>query len=139
MNKLINAILDILILIAACACIASLINMAGAIRYAHRQSEDPVEKNESQLAYKVRHRAYGEVMSTYYAERLDNLEPQPGMENLYHVAAYAHAAFMSRVYEEKQDQQAARENAQKRENLRSALGDYAFTADEVDEMLQKAP
>ena len=139
MSKRIKIVLNLLIVIAAIVFIVALIDMMGAIRNAHRETEDPVESAERQLAYKVSHRAYGEVMSTYYWKRSDFLEPEPGMEDLYHVAAYAHAAFMSRVYEENRDEQAALDNAGKMERLKKSLGAYAFTADEIDAMIKKGP
>ncbi|MCR5283533.1 MAG: hypothetical protein K6E18_09200 [Lachnospiraceae bacterium] len=139
MNNKIKILLNLMIVIAAIVFLAMLINMNAAIRYAHRDTEDPVESAQRQMAYKVSHRAYGEVVDTYYWKRSDYLEPPEGMEDLYHVAAYAHAAFMSRVYEESKDEQAVRENAEKMERLKKDLGAYAFSADEVDAMIKKAP
>jgi hypothetical protein len=68
-----------------------------------------------------------------------NFEPQDGMEDIYNVAEYAHAAFMSRVYAEKGDDRMSESNALRMEKVRNSLGAYAYTADEVDEVIRNAP
>lgn len=139
MNKAVRVILDIPIVIAGIAFLGMIAVTKDSFRYAGREKEDPVEVERRLFEYELRHRSYGEIMYDYYFERMMRPEPQPGLEDLYHVAEYAHAAFMSRVYAEKGDEQAVASNAAKRSELKSALGDYAYTADEVDEMIRTAP
>ena len=139
MNKALKIILNILITVAALLFFVCLIDMFGSIKYAHREVEDPAERYAGVFEYELKHRAYGEVMSDYYVRRLSSMTPQPGYENLYKVAEYAHTAFMVRVMEEKGDAEKAASLSAKAEGLREALGAYAYTADEVDEMLQNAP
>ena len=115
------------------------INMVGSFKYANREKEDPIETERSVFEYELRHKSYGEVMNTYYVKRMYNFEPQAGMEDIYNVAEYAHAAFMSRVYAEKGDDRMSESNALRMETVRNRLGDYAYTADEVDEVIRNAP
>ncbi len=139
MNKAVKVILNILIAIAGLAFFVLMIDMLGSVKYANREVEDPVESESMVFEYELKHRAYGEIIGGYYADRLSDFEPKPGMENIYNVAEYSHAAFMSRVYEEKGDDRMIRANTAKMEALKNLLGDYRYTADEVDEMIQKAP
>jgi len=139
MNKTVKVILNILIVIAAIGLFLSLIVMGQSFRYANREVEDPNELSIEVFGYDVKDKSYGEVLESFYVKRLSSFEAPEGMEGLYHVAEYAHNAFMSRVYEEKGDEEMFRANAEKAEVLRQQLGDYAFTADEVDEMVRTAP
>jgi len=139
MNKMVKVILDILIVIACLAFLFLTIEMVSSYRYAHREKEDPIETERSVFEYELRHKSYGEIMSTYYAKRMYNFEPQAGMEDIYNVAEYAHAAFMSRVYAEKGDDRMSESNALRMETVRDRLGAYAYTADEVDEVIRNAP
>ena len=139
MNKMVKVILDILIVIACLAFLFLTIEMVSSYRYVHREKEDPIETERSVFEYELRHKSYGEIMSTYYAKRMYNFEPQAGMEDIYNVAEYAHAAFMSRVYAEKGDDRMSESNALRMENVRNRLGAYAYTADEVDEVIRNAP
>ena len=139
MNKTVKVIMNILLVIAGLAFLVSLVVMLGSFGYANREVEDPAEQYRSVFEYKLKHKAYGEVLGTYYTKRLDNFDPEEGMEDIYRVAEYAHAAFMSRVYDEKGDSGRAATNASNMEKLKSSLGAYAYTADEVDEMIRNAP
>ena len=139
MNKMMKVVLDILIVIACLVFLFLTIEMVSSYRYAHREKEDPIETERSVFEYELRHKSYGEIMSTYYAKRMYNFEPQAGMEDIYNVAEYAHAAFMSRVYAEKGDDRMSESNALRMEKVRNSLGAYAYTADEVDEIIRNAP
>ena len=139
MNKMLKVILDILIVVACLVFLALTINMVGSFKYANREKEDPIETERSVFEYELRHKSYGEVMNTYYVKRMYNFEPQAGMEDIYNVAEYAHAAFMSRGYAEKGDDRMSESNALRMETVRNRLGDYAYTADEVDEVIRNAP
>ena len=139
MNKMVKVILDILTVIACLAFLFLTIEMVSSYRYAHREKEDPIETERSVFEYELRHKSYGEIMSTYYAKRMYNFEPQAGMEDIYNVAEYAHVAFMSRVYAEKGDDRMSESNALRMETVRNRLGAYAYTADEVDEVIRNAP
>jgi hypothetical protein len=46
---------------------------------------------------------------------------------------------MSRVYAEKGDDRMSESNALRMETVRNRLGAYAYTADEVDEVIRNAP
>ena len=139
MNKILKVILNILIVIAVLAFLVSLVLLAVSIQYANREVEDPAETYAGVFEYKLKHRAYGEIMGDYYADRLDSFTPPAGYEDLYHVGEYAHTAFMSRVYEEKGDSGKASLYREKTESLRKEMGAYEYTADEVDEMIQRVP
>ena len=132
MNKMLKVILDILIVVACLVFLALTINMVGSFKYANREKEDPIETERSVFEYELRHKSYGEVMNTYYVKRI-------GMEDIYNVAEYAHAAFMSRVYAEKGDDRMSESNALRMETVRNRLGAYAYTAEEVDEVIRNAP
>ena len=139
MNKMMKVVLDILIVIACLAFLFLTIEMVSSHRYAHREKEDPIETELRVFEYELRHKSYGEIIDTYYVERMYNFEPQDGMEDIYNVAEYAHAAFMSRVYAEKGDDRMSESNALRMETVRNRLGAYAYTADEVDEVIRNAP
>ncbi|MBP5608412.1 MAG: hypothetical protein J6X66_09135 [Lachnospiraceae bacterium] len=139
MNKTAKVILTVLTVIAGLVFFALFVDMMGSFKYANRETEDPAESRMRVFEYKLRHKAYGEIMGTYYSLRLSDMEAQPGMEDIYNVAEYAHAAFMSRVYTEKGDESAVRSNAVKMDELKGSLGEYKYTADEIDEMIRNAP
>lgn len=139
MNKIVKVVLNILIVLACIGLFLSFIVLGQSIKYANREVEDPDELTMRVFGYDVEDKSYGEVLESFYVERLSSFEAPEGMEDLYHVAEYAHNAFMSRVYEEKGDAAMLLTNAEKAEILRQQLGDYEFTADEVDEMIERAP
>ena len=139
MNKVLKVILTVLIVIAALFFLVSFVDLVSSIRYAHREMEDPAETYVGVFEYELENRAYGEVMEDYYVRRMDNFTPEPGYEDLYRVAEYAHTAFMTRVYDEKGDSAKAASYREKTKNLRSELGSYEYTADEIDEMISRAP
>ena len=137
MNKTVKVIMNILTVIAGIILLASVIVMIGSFEYANREVEDPAESQRSVFEYKLKHKAYGEILGTYYSLRLDSFEAPEGMEDIYRVAEYAHTAFMSRVYAEKNDKDMISANAGRMEKLKSSLGAYAYTADEVDEIISR--
>ena len=137
MNKALRVILNILIIIAALVLLVCLADLAFSFKYANREVEDPAETYRGVFEYELKNRAYGEVLSDYYVRRLDNFTPETGYEDLYHVAEYAHAAFMVEVCDEKGDSEKASLYREKAAALRGELSDYKYTADEVDEMLKK--
>ena len=139
MNKTLKVILNILIVVACLGFLVSFIYLITSIRYKNRDVEDPVETYAGVFDYRLEHRAYGEVLTDYYVHRMSSLTAPEGYEDLYRVGEYAHTAFMSRVYEEKGDAERVSLCSEKMKSLRSQLGDYAYTADEVDEMIRKAP
>ena len=137
--KIAKVILNILIVIASLACLVMLVNMLDSFKYANREVEDPVETGMGVFEYKLKHRAYGEIVGSWYVDRMSSMEAPAGLEPTYRVAEYAHTAFMSRVYEETGDESASASCAQRREDLRNNLGDYGYAADEVDEMIAGSP
>ncbi len=70
---------------------------------------------------------------------MSSLQPTAAIEDIYTVPNYAHSAFMARVYAEKNDGSAIGSNADRMETVKKRLGDYAYTADEVDNIIKKAP
>ena len=138
MNKKLKIILIVLIVIASVVFIALYIGMNASIRYANRETEDPVETERRVFEYELSHRAYGEVMGDYYSDRLSFFEPQPGTEDIYNVAEYAHTTFMSEVYAAKGDERMIRANAERRQTAKDRLGAYAYTADEIDRLCQSS-
>ncbi len=136
MNKAVKIILNILLVLAALIFLVGLIPLAESFRYKNREVEDPAENAMMLFEYKLEHGAYGEVLSTYYVNRLSSFEAPAGFEDIYHVAEYAHTAFMDRVYTEKGDTARLTANAARLETARSLLGTYAYTADEIDAILR---
>ncbi len=137
--RIAKVILNILIVIAALVCLAMLAEMMGSFKYANREVEDPAETGMMVFEYELEHRAYGEIVESWYVDRMSSMEAPAGLEPTYLVAEYAHTAFMSRVYEETGDEEAMAANSARREDLRNSLGHYRCTADEVDEMIINAP
>ena len=137
MNKVLKVILNILIVVFSLAFLVSLINLFSSIEYANREVEDPAETYSGVFDYEIEHRAYGEIMGSYYSRRMGSFTPEPGYENLYSVGEYAHTAFMTGVYEEKGDSKKASAYRDKTRELKKGLGAYEYTADEIDGMLAK--
>jgi len=138
MNKTLRVILNILIVIASLVLLVYIVDMISSFKYANREVEDPAETYAGVFEYLLDHRAYGEITDDYYCQRLDNWTPKAGYENLYKVAEYAHTAFMTRVYDEKGDKEKAALCREKTDSMRKDLGDYKYTADEVDTMIEKS-
>ena len=139
MNKILKVILNILIVIAAIAFLINIVLLVQSFKYANREVEDPAETFAGVFEYELQHRAYGEIMSHYYAHRLSSFDAPEGYEDLYRVAGYAHAAFMSRVYSEKGDEMGIRRCNSTMSEIKAELGDHAYTADVIDEMIRNAP
>ncbi|MBR1470983.1 MAG: hypothetical protein IJ600_05005 [Lachnospiraceae bacterium] len=139
MSKKIKWILNILIAIAVVGLLLSLIHLGIAIKYAGREREDPVETYAGVFEYELKHKAYGEVMQDYFVKRLYYYTAPAGYEDLYRVGEYAHSAFMYRIYAQEEGSAKAAACSERMAALRSELGDYAYTADEIDEMIRTAP
>ena len=139
MSKTVKVILNILIVFAGIFFLCSVIDLCGSIKYANRETEDPAESLMSVFEYELEHKAYDEVLSTYYVQRMSSLEAPEGMEAIYRVAEYAHSAFMMRVYEEKGDENKAGKCAANKKLLRNELGTYEYTADDLDRIVRNAP
>ena len=135
MNKKLKVILNILIVIAAIAFAISLLDLILSIQYANREVENPAETYADVFEYELEHRAYGEIVGSYYSQRLDSFTPPAGYENLYHVGEYAHTAFMTRVCDEKGDTKKTALYRTRADELKKELGSYEYTAAEIDEML----
>ena len=135
MNKTLKVILNILIVAAAVAFFVSFLELAFSIRYANREKDDPAQTYAGVFEYELAHRAYGEIMESYYVRRMDSFDPPAGYEDLYRIGEYAHTAFMSGVYEEKPDPGKASLYKEKAKKLRSGLGSYEYTADEISSLI----
>ena len=139
MNKVLKVILNIMIVIASLAFFVCFVLMIESFKYKNREVEDPAETYAGVFEYMLRHRAYGEIIGDYYSRRMDSFGPVAGYEDLYKVGAYAHAAFMARVYSEKDDQYGIDRCNSSMKDIRSELGDLAHNANEIDEMIKNAP
>ena len=139
MNKILRVILNILIAVAAIAFLINIVLLIKSFKYANREVEDPAETYAGVFEYELQHRAYGDIMNHYYAHRLNSFDAPEGYEDLYRVAGYAHAAFMSRVYSEKGDEMGIARCNSTMSEIKAELGDHAYTADEIDEMIRNAP
>ena len=138
MNKRLRVILNILTVAAAIVFAVTIIMLIDSIRYAGREVEDPAETYAGVFEYELSHRAYGEIMGQYYVRRMKSMTAPAGYEDLYRVAEYAHAAFMTKVCDEKGDTAKANRYREKAAALRNELGAYEYTADEVDKKIGKA-
>ena len=139
MNKALKIVLNILIVIASLVFLVSVVELVSSIKYANREQEDPAETYAGIFDYLLDKRSYGEVVGDYHFQRRETFDPAPGYENLFLVGEYGHDAFMARVFEEMGDGTRASACRERMQSLRGELGDYAFTADEIDEMITKAP
>ncbi len=139
MNKTLKIVLNTLIVVASLILLICLFETISSYKYAHREVEDPAETYAGIFDYLLDNHAYGEVLEDYHFQMNQNFEGAPGYENLYRVGEYGHAAFMARVYDEKGDAVRASACRTQIQSVRGDLGDYAFTADQIDEMLEKAP
>lgn len=135
MNRILKIILNISLVIAAVCFAVCLVDLISSIRYANREAENPAETYAGVFEYELEHRAYGEIMGNYYVRRMKSFDPPAGYEDLYRIAEYAHTAFMGRVYDEKGDPKKASLCEEKTGRLRTGLGAYEYTADEIDGML----
>ena len=139
MNKTLKMILNVLLVMASIGFLICFIDLMFSIQYANREVEDPAETYAGVFEYELENRAYGEIMGDYYVRRMKSLDPPAGYEDLYRVAEYAHTAFMTRVYDEKGDSGKASLYREKTGTLRKGLGSYEYTADEIDDMIKRAP
>ena len=139
MNRVLKIVLNILIVIASLVLLVSVVELVSSIKYANREQEDPAETYAGIFDYLLDKRSYGEVVDDYHFQRRKTFDPAPGYENLFRVGAYGHDAFMARVFDEMGDEPRASACRERMRSLRGEMGDYAFTADEIDERITKAP
>ncbi len=140
MNKKLRIILNIAIIIASVAFIAVFAGMVSSFNYKKNlEDEDTTEIDLSVFEYELKHKAYGEILSHYYANRMDNMAAPEGLEVVYMTADYAHTSFMSRVYNEKGDTAKETQSIEKLQQIRSNLGDHSYITDEVDDIIRSAP
>ena len=85
MNKILKVILNIMIVIASLAFFVCFVLMIQSFKYKNREVEDPAETYAGVFEYKLRHRAYGEIIGDYYSRRMDSFGPVAGYEDLYKV------------------------------------------------------
>ena len=135
MNKTLKIILNILIGIAALGCLVFFIEYAGSVTYAHREIEDPSISAMQVFDYEVSHKAYGELVSGYFSDRISDFDAPAGEEILYATAEYANRSFLSKAYEEQGNAEKIASCEAKKAELREKLGDYDFAADEIDAIL----
>ncbi len=140
MNKIVKMILNILTVVAVLACLVCAVDLKESFEYAANEEEKEADTKDDVFVfeYEVKHQAYGEILDSYYVSRLSNVDVPEGLEDIYHVSEYAHASFMSKVYEEKGDKLKADKCYETMKNLKDELGDYKFTADEIDAVINKS-
>ena len=136
-NKIWNLFMNSLLVMAGIAFVICFFNLIFSFEYKNRETEDTAERHVSVFEYELKHKAYHEILDTYYAQRLNHFEPQKGFEDIYRVAEYSHAVFMSRIYEEEKNENKIKLNDTKREALKEKLGAYTYTAEEVEEAVWK--
>ena len=134
-SNLWNIFLNIVIVVAALFFIGFFIDMLSSFAYRNRDVGDPAAEKKMVFEYELKHKAYDEMLRSYYTDRLDSFEPEAGREDLHRVAAYAHAAFMSKIYEETGDKNKAGLNTDKMNAAKNELGEYAYTADDIDALV----
>ncbi|MCR4897039.1 MAG: hypothetical protein K5891_09720 [Lachnospiraceae bacterium] len=139
MNKVVKIVLNILIVVASLILLVSIVNLASSIKYVNREVEDPAETYAGIFDYLLEKRSYGEVVDDYHFQRRETFDPTTGYENLFLVGEYGHDAFMARVFAEMGDDSRASACRERMRSLRGGMGDYAFAADEIDEMIANAP
>ncbi len=67
--------MNILIVIASLVFIISLVDMAGSFDYVKKQKEKAADDSFiSVFEYELKHKAYNDVLETYYVKRLDGME-----------------------------------------------------------------
>ena len=135
MNKTVNVIMNILLAVAVLASFVMLIDMIGSFKYLNRETEDPAERESRVFEYRLEHRAYDEIMGSYYTQKMYDFSAPEGYEDMYKVAQYVHTSFMSKVYEETGDNEKLKQCTETAESLRNKLGSYTYVADDVDEKL----
>ena len=132
MNKTLKLVFNILIVVAAFGVLL----MLSMIKDAVVQNANKEEKNVMRcFEYEVKHRAYGEVASTYFIYDTKFLEVPEGFEETKLTAEYANLSFMLGVYEEKGDDKKAKACSDKLEEIKSQMDQYRFTADEIDKIM----
>ena len=136
MNKKLKIFMNIMIVVASLVFIISFVDMLGSFDYVKKQEEKAADDSFiSVFEYELKHKAYNDILETYYVKRLDEMEAPEGYENIWNVAEYSHYAFMARIYEAKGDKDRLDACAAKLEVLRSGLGDYKTAASDVDEVI----
>ena len=139
MNKKIKLLLNILIAVAAVAFFVCFVVMIGSFSYRKEQNAKIPEGEAMDMRvfdYRLKHKAYGEILNSYFTDLYSSMEPPEAIAMTYYVSDYANTAFMRRVYEEKKDAERERACREKLARIRTTLGDYAYTADELDEILK---
>ena len=136
MNKKLKLLFNILIVVAALGFLVSLVDLIGSIQYRNREVPDESAETMGVFDYKIKHKAYGEITNTYFTDRMYSMEAPAGIEKTYLVAEYANMAFLKRLYAEKGDSQKEQECLEKLNAIRAQLGDYAFTADELEKIVK---
>ncbi len=141
MNKKVKVILNVLIGVACVFFLVYMINMFSSFKYRAEQEKkkDTLEVDISLFEYKLRHKAYNEILSSYHVDRLDGLEVPKGYEDIFRTAEYAHTAFMRKIYEAEKNEDQVRACTERMQNLKKDMGKYKYTADEVEEILRNAP
>ncbi|MBE5925293.1 MAG: hypothetical protein E7271_12700 [Lachnospiraceae bacterium] len=141
MNKKVKVLLDILIVIACIAFVLCLMVVFESYKNEidRKKKEDPVKQTMSVFEYRLKYKAYGEILDSYYTDKMKSPKAPEGMEDYYKVAEYAHNSFMSRVYAQKGDDKMIKSNAAKLKEQREQLGSYQYTADEIDDIIKNAP
>ena len=137
-TKAVSVIMTIVIVILSIVLFFYFIFMIDSFKYAKEQREKKASENENPvMEYELEHRAYDEIVDTWYVKRMSSLEPVSGYENTYNIAEYCHLAFMSKVYEAEGNADRIRLCDDRRKAVKDKLGSYSYISDEVDGVLEK--
>ncbi|MCR4585491.1 MAG: hypothetical protein K5686_07160 [Lachnospiraceae bacterium] len=134
-GKILKIILNIAIVITALLLLVTIGIYKDSFSYVNKDMAKEYEEKLGVFEYKLKHKAYGEIVDSYFTARMYSLTAPEELEITYLVADYANTAFLRRVYAEKGDVQNENDCTEKLNSLRSRLGDHTYTADEIDAII----
>lgn len=137
LNKILKTIFNIAIVIAAVLCLLFFVDMKSSFDHAKEHETVDIDSEMGTFNYKLKHKAYSEVVDHYFTDRMYSMTAAEGLEKQYLVAEYANTAFLRRIYAEKNDASAEKRCMDKLDDIRGKLDDYAYTAEEIDSVISQ--
>jgi hypothetical protein len=125
-------LLDIVLVIAAIAFVGIFFHMVGEIRRAYNRS-----LYSSGYTYYLKDGDYGEIADTYYRTHADVIAVDEESMEILRIGKYADEAFFKHVFEAGNKPDKAKPYESRMATTRSLLGEYSFTADEIDRVLER--
>ena len=105
MNKAINVILNIVIAALSVFVLVYFFYIISVFHNAKEQKEKSASEDKtSVLEYELEHKAYDEIIDSYYAKRMYSFEAPEGYEDIYNIGEYCHLSFMLKVYEKEENE-----------------------------------